>query len=192
MKKLAAFIVLAFALTACGGGGTSTSEESFVSGDGSTTYIKSSDRKIAPAITGMTLSGENYTYQKDRVAVVNVWASWCSPCRAEAPTLVALANKYTDVAFIGILTRDNPANAEAFERRFKIPYPTVIDDSILLGFKGSLPANAIPTTVILDKSGYVAARISGVVTVASLSKLIEKVSAERESSLSSKSFQGFY
>jgi len=53
--------------------------------------------------------------------------------------LVALANKYTDVAFIGILTRDNPANAEAFERRFKIPYPTVIDDSILIGFKGSLP-----------------------------------------------------
>ena len=178
MKRIAAFIVLSFALTACGGGGNSASEESFVSGDGSTTFIKIADRKIAPAITGMTLSGENYTYQKDKVAVVNVWASWCSPCHAEAPTLVALANKYTDVAFIGILTRDNPANAEAFERRFKIPYPTVIDDSILLGFKGSLPANAIPTTVILDKSGYVAARISGVVTVASLSKLIEKVSAE--------------
>ena len=178
MKRFAAFLVLAFALTACGGGGSSTSEESFVSGDGSTTFIEISDRKIAPAITGMTLSGENYTYNKDRVAVVNVWASWCSPCRAEAPTLVALANKYTDVAFIGILTRDNPANAEAFERRFNIPYPTVIDDSILLGFKGSLAANAIPTTVILDKSGLVAARISGVVTVASLSELIEKVAAE--------------
>jgi hypothetical protein len=76
------------------------------------------------------------------------------------------------------LTRDNPANAEAFERRFNIPYPTIIDDSILIGFKGSLPANAIPTTVILDRTGRVAARISGVVTVASLSELIEKVSAE--------------
>jgi thiol-disulfide isomerase/thioredoxin len=178
MKKLLAFIVLALALTACGGGGSTTSEESFVSGDGSTTYIKASDRKIAPAITGMTLKGVNYTYEKDRVAVVNVWASWCSPCRAEAPTLVALASQYPEVAFIGILTRDNPANAEAFERRFKIPYPTLIDDSILLGFKGSLPANAIPTTVILDKTGRVAARISGVVTVASLTELIEKVSAE--------------
>jgi thiol-disulfide isomerase/thioredoxin len=178
MKKLLAFIVLALALTACGGGGSTTSEESFVSGDGSTTYIKASDRKIAPAITGMTLKGVNYTYEKDRVAVVNVWASWCSPCRAEAPTLVALASQYPQVAFIGILTRDNPANAEAFERRFKIPYPTLIDDSILLGFKGSLPANAIPTTVILDKTGRVAARISGVVTVASLTELIEKVSAE--------------
>lgn len=169
---------MSFVLTACSGGGSSTSEESFVSGDGSTTFIKVEDRKIAPTITGMTLSGKNYTYLKDRVAVVNVWASWCSPCRAEAPTLVALANKYTDVAFIGILTRDNPANAEAFERRFKIPYPTVIDDSILIGFKGSLPANAIPTTVVLDKKGRVAARISGVVTIASLSELIEKVSTE--------------
>lgn len=178
MKKLIALVVMSFVLTACSGGGSSTSEESFVSGDGSTTFIKIQDRKIAPTITGMTLSGENYTYLKDRVAVVNVWASWCSPCRAEAPTLVALANKYTDVAFIGILTRDNPANAEAFERRFKIPYPTVIDDSILIGFKGSLPANAIPTTVVLDKKGRVAARISGVVTIASLSELIEKVSTE--------------
>ena len=158
MKKLALVIGLAIALSGCSGGGTSSAEESFVSGDGSVTFIKSADRKIAPEITGMTLSGTNYTYTKDKVAVVNVWASWCSPCRAEAPILVSLANKYTNVEFIGILTRDNPANAEAFERRFKIPYPTVIDDSILIGFKGSLPANAIPSTVILDKQGRVAAK----------------------------------
>ena len=178
MKRFVLLVVLAIALTGCGGGGTSSAEESFVSGDGSTTFIKIADRKIAPAISGLTLSGTNYTYTKDKVAVVNVWASWCSPCRAEAPILVSLANKYTNVDFIGILTRDNPANAEAFERRFKIPYPTVIDDSILIGFKGSLPANAIPSTVILDKNGRVAARISGVITVASLTQLIERVSAE--------------
>jgi thiol-disulfide isomerase/thioredoxin len=178
MKKFALFIALAIALTGCSGGGTSSSEESFVSGDGATTFIKIANRKIAPSITGLTLSGTNYTYAKDKVAVVNVWASWCSPCRAEAPTLASLANKYSDVAFIGILTRDNPANAEAFARRFKLPYPTVIDDSILIGFKGSLPANAIPSTVVLDKKGRVAARISGAITVASLTQLIERVSAE--------------
>ena len=178
MKKIALIVVMAFALAGCGGGGTSSAEESFVSGDGATTFIKIADRKIAPAISGLTLDGTYYTYPKDKMAVVNVWASWCAPCRAEAPTLVALANKYEDVAFIGILTRDNPANAEAFERRFKITYPTVIDDSILIGLKGSLPANAIPSTVILDKNGLVAARISGVVTVASLTELIEKISAE--------------
>ena len=178
MKKLLAFIVLALALTACGGGGSSTSEESFVSGDGSTTYIKISDRKIAPAITGLTLKGENYTYEKDRVAVVNVWASWCSPCRAEEPTLSALSRTFSDVQFVGILTRDNPVNAEAFSRKRGTPYPTLIDDSILIGFSKSLPANAIPTTVIIDRNGKVASRVSGVVTVASLTQLIEEVRAE--------------
>jgi thiol-disulfide isomerase/thioredoxin len=175
MKRSLIALILAITLTGCGGGGSSVAEESFVSGDGAITFIRADDRKIAPKISGMTLSGNVYTYTKNKVAVVNVWASWCSPCRAEAPTLVALANKYSEVEFIGILTRDNPANAEAFERRFKIPYPTVIDDSILAGFKGSLSANAIPTTVVLDQQGRVAARISGVVTVASLSQLIERV-----------------
>ena len=178
MKRYLPILFSALVLTGCGTSGTSQAEESFIAGSGAVTTIKEGSRQKAPAISGMTLSGENYSFAGGQVAVVNVWASWCSPCRAEAPILVSLANKYTDVAFIGILTRDNPANAEAFERRFKIPYPTIIDDSILIGFKGSLPANAIPSTVILDKQGRVAARISGVVTVASLTQLIERVSAE--------------
>ena len=176
--KAVALVATALLLTSCGGGGTSTSQESFVSGDGAVTFIKPEKRIEAPALSGMTLAGTNYTYSVGKVAVVNVWASWCSPCRAEAPTLAALAKKYSDVAFIGILTRDNPATAEAFQRRFSLPYPTLIDDSLLIGFKGSLPANAIPSTVLIDKSGNVAARISGVVTVASLSDLIERVSGE--------------
>ena len=170
--------LMALALSSCGGGGSSIAEESFVSGNGSVSYIKPSDRIAAPALSGMTLSGKNYTFNVGQVAVVNVLASWCAPCRAEAPTLAALSEKYTDVAFMGILTRDNPVNAEAFARRFALPYPTLIDDSVLIGFRKSLPANAIPSTVLIDKRGDVAARISGEVTFASLSELIEKVSAE--------------
>jgi thiol-disulfide isomerase/thioredoxin len=180
MKKRNFLIVplMALVLSSCGGGGSSIAEESFVSGNGSVSYIKPSDRIAAPALSGMTLSGKNYTYNVGQVAVVNVWASWCAPCRAEAPTLAALTEKYTDVAFIGILTRDNPVNAEAFARRFALPYPTLIDDSVLIGFRKSLPANAIPSTVLIDKRGNVAARISGEVTYSSLSEIIEKVSAE--------------
>ena len=169
---------MALVLSSCGGGGSSIAEESFVSGNGSISYIKPSDRIAAPALSGMTLSGKNYTYDVGQVAVVNVWASWCAPCRAEAPTLAALTEKYTGVAFIGILTRDNPVNAEAFARRFALPYPTLIDDSVLIGFRKSLPANAIPSTVLIDKRGNVAARISGEVTYSSLAELIERVSAE--------------
>ncbi|MDP1852467.1 MAG: TlpA disulfide reductase family protein [Candidatus Planktophila sp.] len=174
------FIVVALILAGCsgGGGGASSAQESFVSGNGLVTLIKSQDRIEAPSLTGMTLSGTNYSHVSGRVTVVNVWASWCAPCRSEMPTLIALSKKYKETTFIGILTRDNLPTAEAFQRRFQIPYPTLIDDSILIGFKGSLPANAIPTTVVIDRDGKVAGRISGAITVASLSKLIETVSNE--------------
>jgi thiol-disulfide isomerase/thioredoxin len=178
MKKIAPAFIALLLLTGCSNGGASQAEESFISGDGAVTYIKKSDRLVAPKISGMTLLGSQYKFDVGKVAVVNVWASWCSPCRAEEPALSALAKKYSEVEFIGILTRDNPVNAEAFVRKREIPYPTLIDDSILVGFRKSLPANAIPSTVVLDKDGNVAARISGAVTVASLSELIERVSAE--------------
>jgi thiol-disulfide isomerase/thioredoxin len=178
IRNLIFLPLMAMALSSCSGGGSSFAEESFVSGSGSVSFIKQSDRIAAPKLSGMTLTGKNYTFSGQQVAVINVWASWCAPCRAEAPTLAALSEKYSDVAFIGILTRDNPATAEAFVRRFALPYPTLIDDSVLIGFRKSLPANAIPSTVVLDKNGNVAARISGEVTVASLSELIEKVIAE--------------
>jgi thiol-disulfide isomerase/thioredoxin len=178
MKKFAPAFLALLLLMGCSNGGASQAEESFISGDGAVTFIKMSDRIKAPKISGMTLMGTDYNFDGGKVAVVNVWASWCSPCRAEEPALSALARKYSDVEFIGILTRDNPVNAEAFARKRGIPYPTLIDDSILVGFRKSLPANAIPSTVVLDKSGKVAARISGAVTVASLTDLIERVSAE--------------
>lgn len=178
MKKVAPAFLALMLLTGCSNGGASQAEESFISGDGAVTFIKKSERLSAPKISGQTLLGTNYKFNGGKVAVVNVWASWCSPCRAEEPALSALAKKFIDVEFIGILTRDNPVNAEAFVRKREIPYPTLIDDSILVGFRKSLPANAIPSTVVIDKTGKVAARISGAITVSSLTNLIEKVSAE--------------
>ena len=165
-------------LTGCSSGSGANTQESYISGDGSVTFIDAADRKAAPSLGGMTLTGSNYSHAIGRVTVVNVWASWCSPCRSEIPTLIALSKKYSEVTFLGILTRDMPPAAEAFARRFAIPYPTLIDDSILLGFRDSLPVNAIPSTAVIDKNGKVAGRILGEVTVASLSKLIERVSSE--------------
>jgi thiol-disulfide isomerase/thioredoxin len=178
MKKIALALISVLLLSGCSNGGASKAQQSFIAGSGTVTEIKVSDRIPAPKISGTTLNGTQFAFTPGKIAVVNVWASWCSPCRAEEPTLSALANKFADVQFIGILTRDNPVNAEAFTRTRKTPYPTLIDDSILIGFRKSLPANAIPTTVVIDRKGLVAARISGSVTVASLTTLIEKVSAE--------------
>jgi thiol-disulfide isomerase/thioredoxin len=178
MKKLIVAIAALSILTGCGNAGSSSAGESFIAGNGATTYIKPADRIVAPKLSGTTLLGTQYSLPSNKIAVVNIWASWCSPCRAEEPTLAALSQKYSDINFLGILTRDNLVNAEAFVRKRKSPYPTLIDDSLLIGFSKSLPANAIPSTVVIDRNGKVAGRISGIVTIASLSELLDKVVAE--------------
>lgn len=177
MKKVLLAIALAstFLLSACAGGGTSSpNENAFVSGDGVAVYVKPADRVVAPDLSGPTLDGGRYTSAK-KVTVLNVWASWCSPCRAEAPLLQDFALKRTNIQFLGILTRDNLSSAQSFVKRFKITYPTLTDDAVLASFRNSLVPNAIPTTLILDAQGRVAARISGQVTYALLDNMIKKV-----------------
>ena len=179
MKRLGIVIFASlFLLTGCSTGGLSTSNQNaFVSGDGVAVYVQPADRKPAPTLSGATLTDGNLTLSTGKVTVLNVWASWCSPCRAEAPLLSDFATKYKSqgVQFAGILTRDNVSAAQEFARRFKLNYPTFIDDSILAKFRNSLVPNAIPTTLIIDAHGYVAARVSGEVTVALLSDLIGRV-----------------
>lgn len=177
MKKLATLILLAISLTACGNS-SQVASKSYVAGNGTVTYIDTKDRKEGPTFSGLTLDGENFELPHGGIVVINVWASWCAPCRAEAPTLAALAKKYKGAVFLGVLTRDSEVAARAFQNRFDLPYPTLVDDSVLLKFRDTLSANAIPSTILIDKKGRVAARISGEITVASLSELIEKLHAE--------------
>lgn len=177
MKKL---ILLALAsallLTGCGSGGVSkASENSFVSGNGAAVVIDAKDRQSAPDISGATLDGSTFNLDKSKFTVINVWASWCAPCRAEAPIFQDFASKNSNISFVGILTRDNLSAARAFTKRFAISFPTLVDDSIIVKFRGSLTPNAIPTTLVIDDKGRIAARISGAVTVAGLQKVLEKV-----------------
>jgi thiol-disulfide isomerase/thioredoxin len=165
MKKLSiTAIALSFLLTGC------------ASGNAPSEIIKKSDRKTAPHLTGVTLDGGTYDVQPDKVTVINVWASWCAPCRAETPILVDMAEKNPQIQFVGIVTRDNISAAKAFAARFNMKYPTFVDDSLINKFQGSIPANGIPTTLVIDKSGQVAARISGATTVANIKHVLEEVS----------------
>ena len=177
MKYTSVFLSLLI-LTGCAGGGISAqNENSFVAGSGNATFVKKSERKDAPKISGTTLNSGDKTLNLNQVTVINVWASWCAPCRAEAPVLQDFSIRYPQVQFAGILTRDNLSSAKAFYENFQLTYPTFTDDSLLLGFSGSIIPNAIPTTLIIDKNGKVAIRISGEVTVGTFQKLLDKVLA---------------
>lgn len=174
--KILILMISTVILTACSGGGNSSpNENAFISGSGIATYLEKSDRKNAPTISGQTLTSGELSLRKNQLTVINVWASWCAPCRAEAPLIQEFSENYPEIQFAGILTRDNLSSARAFYDNFKLTYPTFIDDSLLLGFSGSLIPNAIPTTLIIDKNGKVAVRISGEVTVAGLKKMLDKV-----------------
>lgn len=175
MKKYLVLLLLPF-MVACSNGGTmGTNEQSFIAGNGVATFISQADRKAAPAISGPTLDGGSFTASAGKVLVLNVWASWCSPCRAEAPALQELSMKHPEVQFLGVLTRDSLVAARAFVERFGIQYPSLVDDAILLKFHGQLTPNAIPTTLIIDTQGRIAARVSGEVTYSALEDLIERV-----------------
>lgn len=167
-------------LTSCSreGGISQPSEQSFVAGNGIITKIEPGSRKLAPKITGPLLDGGSYIVATGKVQVMNVWASWCSPCRAEAPALQELSEANPEAQFVGILTRDNLVAARAFVKRFGIKYPTISDDAILADFTGQLSVNAIPTTLLIDKNGRVAARISGEITYSSMDELLKELISE--------------
>jgi thiol-disulfide isomerase/thioredoxin len=185
---LAAAVALGAA--ACGGGATAQDTavgngSSFVSGSYGTTEYQPGARPQAPKVTGTTLAGSRFTLAADRGAVVvmNFWGSWCTPCRAEAPVLAQLARNFSGpgVRFIGVDIRDDPASAEAFMRDFRIGYPSLNDpaDAVALDFSGTVPPAGIPTTLVIDRTGRVAARIIGPVSYDGLKALITQVSAER-------------
>lgn len=171
-------------LAACGGEGSDEDAGSnYVGASGGITVVKkAADRKQAPVIKGVGVDGKPLSSADfaGKTIVVNVWGSWCPPCRKEAPALQRVSEEYADkgVQFLGIDVRDNPAAAKAFERRFGVTYPSIddYDQKTLLGFSDSLPAQGIPTTWIIDSKGRVAVRIfvDGL-TAATLSGLIDDV-----------------
>ena len=179
-------LVLVLVLTAC-----STAPETgagFVSGDGSVTILEPGQRQLAPEAVGVDLNGDTLKLSDfaGQVVVLNVWASWCAPCRAEAGALeeVALQFDGKGVQFIGLNTRDSQAAAQAFTRNFGVTYPSMVDTDgrIQLLFNDSLPPQAIPSTIVIDQQGRVAARALGTVTSATLRAMIEPLLDESETS----------
>ena len=149
----------------------STGDKGYIAGEGVITLLPDAQRKAPGAVSGQTLDGAQLSLASyaGKVVVVNVWGAWCPPCRAEADDLAAAARELAPkgVVFVGINTRDaSPDNARSFERRYGVPYPSIYDPGgrNLLAFHRTLTPNAIPSTVVIDAQGRVAASILGEVT----------------------------
>ncbi len=169
-------------LAGCSSSGTGSNGSGgsgYVAGQGAITSLPVSQRKRPGPVSGTTLDGKHVSLSdyRGKVVVLNVWGSWCSPCRAEAPTLVAAAHHLSGkgVVFLGINTRDpNEATARAFVRHFHVPYQNIFDQdgSALLAFRGTLPPNAIPSTVVIDPQGRVSGSVLGEVDATTLRDLV--------------------
>lgn len=169
-----------------GGAAEANSGERFVGGDGSSTSFAPEERKDAPAIEGKDLDGEEISLEdfKGDVVVVNFWGSWCVPCREEAPVLEEVYGEHRDdgMQFLGINIRDNTVAAQAFERKQKVSYPSIEDKkgTVAQAFRDTVPPSAIPSTLVIDREGRIAARIIGATNYNGLTKLVTPVLKEGE------------
>jgi len=182
---LAGFAALALALSGCSSADSLAnqyregSSKGYIAGDGSVTEIPAENRGDAIVFDGTLEDGSAVSSAdyEGKVLVVNFWYASCAPCRAEAPDLKDLSEEFTGdgAAFLGVNVRDQAASAIAFNEGYGITYPSVMDvddGGMQLAFSGSIPPNAVPTTLVLDSSGRVAARILGQINSPSILKTL--------------------
>lgn len=178
-------IGLVASLTACApeeSGAGDVAGQGYVSGDGSVQTYDVGERKGPVSIVGTDFEGDEVDTADwaGDVVVVNTWYAACAPCRAEAPDLVELASSKDGVQVVGINTEDDAGAALAFQRTFDVPYPSIEDrtGAVIASLNGVVPLQAVPTTVVLDQEGTVAARVIGQVEGTTLEALVDEVLAE--------------
>lgn len=176
-------VALVSGVSACTPADQMTGATGYRTGETLVSTLDVSKRPAAPALAGSTLDGGSLDLGdlRGQVVVINVWASWCGPCRGEADDLVEAHDTLDGVAFVGLDTHEpDKSLAQAFVRTHEIPYDSLYDDdgSMLLEFDGLVSPNSLPSTVVIDATGKIAALVTGPLTTSTLVGLVEDVQAE--------------
>lgn len=133
------------------------------------TLGSSSSQDAAAAILAspfLTLEGQSQTLTRWRgqILIINYWATWCAPCREEIPMFVRLQQEYLaqGVQFVGIAI-DQPDKVRDFAQTFKINYPLLMAgiEGVELSRRAGNKAGVLPYTLVLDRSGKIAASLVG-------------------------------
>jgi thiol-disulfide isomerase/thioredoxin len=178
LARASAALLAAALLAGCSG--FSGGNKGYIEGDGAVAVVPDGGRGEPVVLSGTTMQGENLDLNDLRgsVVVVNVWYASCKPCRNEAPDLQKAATELagSGVKFLGLNIRDDPETALAFERTFAITYPSLRDGGPkLTALRGGLAPGAVPSTVVLDRQGRIAAGISGETTRSTLVGIVQDV-----------------
>lgn len=178
---------LAPVLAACSGDDSLTQQagnadgKNYIAGDGSVLELAPAERGAPVEFAAELFDGTPVTGASLRgtPALLNFWYAACAPCRVEAPHLVSLHEQFAPqgVRFLGVNVRDTVTTAQAFERTFEIPYPSIEDarGDVLLNMTDYVPPQAVPSTLVLDVEGRVAARVLGAVEESTLRALLTTV-----------------
>jgi thiol-disulfide isomerase/thioredoxin len=165
-------------LASCSNGGDGLAEQyregtgaNYISGDGALTILAADSRAAPVSFSGELDTGGSFASEDHlgEVVVVNFWYAGCPPCRLEAPDLEALHLQFLaqDVTFVGVNILDQAPTALAFAEDFGLTYGSIMDvetGAVRLAFSGQVAPNAVPTTLVMDRQGRVAARISGILS----------------------------
>jgi peroxiredoxin len=190
---IATLVASGLALTGCSADPLAAEYESgsnnnYISGDGTVKVIAPADRGKPVDFAGEIADGKAVSSADYRgtVLVLNFWYAACAPCRVEAPELEKVYRKFdkNGATILGVNVRDQAATADSFAAKWGVTYPSVIDannGNLLLAFAGTVAPNAVPTTLVIDKQGRVAARILGQVDAPStLTAIITDAIAEAD------------
>ncbi len=130
----------------------------------------------APEIVVQLFDGAEFVLSRHlsvdgRPVVLNLWASWCTPCRREIPEFSHVAETNPWVAFIGVAVEDARGPAEAFAAEVKASYPLGIDEALTV--KNGYPFIGLPVTYLIDADGAVVRQIQGQLNAATLQAFID-------------------